>query len=63
MLYRSQVKEIIANQIEYYTSAKNIVNAIFSGTNKAQAVENELSTSQNREKTELALKNYIEELD
>ena len=61
ILYRSQVKEILLNQIQYITSARNIINRAFE-CRFVDAIKTELTNSSNPEKIEYALHRYLTEL-
>lgn len=62
VLYRSQVKEIISNQIEYCNAARNIISNGLSGENINESIEKELNSVQDREKVLLGLSGYIEQI-
>lgn len=63
VLYRSQLKEIIKNQIEYFGYARSIVEEKLSGVSLTEAQDRVFSSVENNEKYQFALKEYLGSFD
>ena len=62
VLYRSQMKEILKNQITYFTILRGVCGSVFDGSSVAEAKEKIFEGLENGDKVRRALNDYLEEI-
>jgi hypothetical protein len=63
VLYRSQLKQILKNQITYFSYLREICSLLFEGSSFSEAKANVLSAAENADQVEKALNAYFVEIE
>lgn len=62
VLYRSQLKEILKNQISYFAVLRDVCGSVFDGSSLSEAKEKIFAGLENADKVQRALNDYFEEI-